>query len=165
MLAGLGTPPTLEAVGRAWSPVTSADVERFERTWLATLAGQGMLADDDLHLHLLSAGRGRTAAVAGTATGLWPLGRLVRDTGELPAILAGWLAAWEAETGLRPPIHCDAALVDPLQARLPGALLMPAHDGNGTSSTHRGNRAAFLQMHRALRWGRAGRPDRTCSWS
>ena len=158
VLAGLDTPPTLEAVGRTWSPVTSADVERFERTWLATLAGQGMLGDEDLHLHLLSAGRGRMAAVAGTAAGLWPLGRLLRDTGELPAILAGWLTAWEAETGLRPSIHCDAALVDPLQARLPGALLVPAHDGNGTSATHRSNRSAFLRMHRALRWGRAGRP-------
>ena len=158
VLAGLDTPPTLEAVGRTWSPVTSADVERFERTWLATLAGQGMLDDEDLHLHLLSADRGRMAAVAGTAAGLWPLGRLLRDTRELPAILAGWLTAWEAETGLRPSIHCDAALVDPLQARLPGALLVPAHDGNGTSATHRSNRSAFLRMHRALRWGRAGRP-------
>jgi hypothetical protein len=158
VLAGLDTPPTLEAVGRTWSPVTSADVERFERTWLATLAGQGMLGDEDLHLHLLSAGRGRMAAVAGTAAGLWPLGRLLRDTGELPAILAGWLTAWEAETGLRPSIHCDAALVDPLQARLHGALLVPAHDGNGTSATHRSNRSAFLRMHRALRWGRTGQP-------
>ena len=158
VFAGLDTPPTLEAFGRIWSSCTTANIERFERTWLAALAGQGMLGDEDMHLHLLSAGRGRMAAVAGTATGLWPLGRCLHDTGELSAVLAGWLTAWEAETGLRPSIHCDTALVGPLQTRLPGALLVPAHDSNGTSAAHRSNRSAFLRMHRALRWGRVGRP-------
>ena len=157
LLAGLDTPPTLESVGRGWLPVTPADVARFERTWLATLAGQGMLGNGDLHLHLLTAGRKRMVAVAGTAAGLWPLGRLLHDTGELPATLAGWLTAWEAETGLRPPVHCDAALVGLLSARLPDALLVPGAN-SGTSASQRTNRSAFLRMHRALRWGRTGRP-------
>ncbi len=158
VLAGLDTPPALEAVGRTWSQVTSADVARFERTWLAALAGQGMLGDEHLHLHLLAAGRERMAVVVGTAAGLWPLGRLLNATAELPGIVAEWLTAWEAETGLRPSIHCDPALAAPLSACLPDALVVPGQDGNGESASHRSNRSAFLRMHRALRWGRTGRP-------
>jgi len=154
-LAGLDAPPTLEEVGRAWSRVTAADEERFERAWFATLAAQGVLGDGDLNLHLLPAGRGRMAVIAGTPTGLWPLGRIIREPGELPAILAGWLRAWEAETGLRPSVRCGTPLAGTLRARLPCELLAP--DDTVAATAHQSGRSAFLRAHRAMRWGRTGR--------